>query len=340
MLAASIRRPLHRAVAAATPVARAMASSLAAVAPRGVISTTALADMLPSVTLLDASWYLPSMARDGRKEYEARRIPGARFFDINAPGLCDTATTLPHMLPRPADFGPAAAALGISKGKPVVVYDGAGLFSAARVFWTLKAFGHPSVAVLSGGLPAWAAEGRPLDTGPPPPAPPAPAEAWALDERLVRTLEQVAGVVADRRVCGAGSRAVRNAELLVDARSAGRFEGTAPEPRPGLPAGHVPTARNVPFTAVLDAGAHNALLPPAELARVFAAAGVDVSRPGVVTTGCGSGVTGAVLFLALHAAGRPLEGLALYDGSWTEWASRPGTEIAVGPAEPGEAAAL
>jgi thiosulfate/3-mercaptopyruvate sulfurtransferase len=318
--------------------------------PTPVISTTEAESWLGAgkATWVDASWYLPTAGRDGKKEYEAKRIPGAVHFDINGPGLSDTSTTLPHMLPSASDFSPAAAKLGISKARPVVVYDGTGLFAAARVWWTLTAFGHPRVAVLSGGLPKWEAEGRPLDTSPasssssPSSASSSPStapETWTLNAQLVRSLEQVVRGTAERRVC-AGNPALRDAELFVDARPAPRFEGDAPEPRPGLALGHIPLARSVPFSEVLDASAFNQLLPQDRLVEVFRAAGVDVSRPGPIVTSCGSGVTAAVVFLALAAAGRPLDRLALYDGSWAEYGGAPGMDIEKGKAEPGDASKL
>lgn len=269
-----------------------------------------------------------------------QRIAGAQHFDINAPGLCDVATTLPHMLPSEEAFAAAIAKLGVSHDKPVVVYDGAGLFSAARVWWTLTAFGHKQVAVLSGGLPRWLAEGRPVERIEPEPARETPIEKWTLNTNLVRNLAQVQAATAARRACSGSD--IRHAELVVDARAAGRFDGSAPEPRVGLSSGHVPMARSLPFTAVLDATKHNELLPKEKLVEVFKSAGVDVERPGPIVTTCGSGVTAAVLYLALVQAGRSIDGTAaggrggataLYDGAWTEYASQPGTEIAKGPAE-------
>lgn len=313
--------------------ARRMSSSAAATS--ALISTEALAARLGGVTILDASWYLPAMARNGKAEYEAKRIPGARFFDID--GVSDRSTSLPHMLPSEEEFADHAARLGIQSGKPVVVYDGAGLFSAARAWWTLKVFGHDDVSVLAGGFGKWESEGRPIETGPvPPDAPPAPKQAWRLRRDLVRDMKQVQASLAAREAAAAATSSLRGCELYVDARAGARFEGSAPEPRAGLSSGHMPTGRSLPFTGVLDGGKFPQLLPADELQAVFAAAGVDLSRPGPIVTSCGSGVTAAVLTLAAVAAGRPFESLALYDGSWTEWAANEaaGCRIVKGPAEP------
>jgi len=279
---------------------------------------------------------LPAANRDGKAEFNSRRIPTAAHFDINGPGLSDKASTLPHMLPSAREFAPAAAALGISKQRTVCVYDGNGLFSAARVWWHLRAMGHTRVAVLEGGLPRWLAEGRALDEGAPAPPPvPVAEEEWSVDPAAVRSLAQVVAASDARRAAAAGGAgALRAAELLVDARPAGRFAGAEPEPRAGLRSGHAPLARSVPHSAVLDAARHNALLPRERLVEVFRAAGVDIAREGAIVTSCGSGVTGCVLALALAQAGRPVERTALYDGSWAEYGSISSLEVAVGAAEP------
>ena len=318
-----------------------------------VVSTSFLAAQLGRVTLLDASWFLPAAKRDGKLEHALRRIPTARHFDINAPGLCDAASPLPHMLPRARELGAALAALGVRHSRAVVVYDSQGLFSAARAWYQLRAFGHPRVAVLEGGLPRWLAEGRPVATeaedaaeeaalagieaaelGAPAPE----VEEWVLDEARVRGLAQVREAAAQRaRLAGAADAAdaLRGAELLLDARPAARFAGAEPEPRAGLRSGHVPGARSVPHSSVLDSANHNALLPRERLVEVFRSAGVDVARPGALVASCGSGVTGCVLALALVQAGRPLERTALYDGSWAEYGAAAAAEapLAVGAPE-------
>lgn len=279
------------------------------------------------LSVLDGSWYLPTAQRDPRREWASRRIPGAEFFDIDAVSSHDTP--LPHMLPSAADFGVAMAALRVSKNRPVVVYDTAGLFSAPRVVWTLRAFGHPHVYLLSGGLPKWVAEGRPLATAPPPPLSPPEddPEEWELDAGAVWKADAVLAAAAR------GAPRSDADPLLVDARPAGRFTGEVPEPRPGLAGGHVPGARSVPFSAVLDPAAPGEFLAPGALRGVLAGAGVPVDRAGTIMLSCGSGVTACVVWAALLAAGRDrsLAATPIYDGSWTEYAQIPGAPIARGP---------
>ncbi|MBM3518380.1 MAG: 3-mercaptopyruvate sulfurtransferase [Alphaproteobacteria bacterium] len=270
-----------------------------------LVDTTWLAEHLASVRVLDGSWYLPQQRRDSRAEYAAGHIPGALFFDIDA--IADRTTGLPHMLPSPADFAAAAGAMGIANDDPVVVYDGAGLFSAPRVWWTFRVFGHADVAVLDGGLPKWRAEGRPTTTTVPGPAPRAYRARY--DSGLVRALGDMRANLASRR------------EQVLDARSGGRFAGVEPEPRPGLRDGHIPGSRNLPFGDLIDAG-RGTLLPAAGLRRRFTEAGIDLARP-VVTT-CGSGISAAVLALGLRVLGT---GAAVYDGSWAEWGSRSDTPV-------------
>ncbi len=279
-----------------------------------LVSTAWLAANLdrPDVRVLDATWFLPDMKRDGRAEHAERRIPGAVFFDIDA--ISDQDTTLPHMLPSPQEFAAAVGALGVGNGDAVVVYDAQGIWSAPRVWWMFRVFGHRDVAVLDGGLPRWLAEGRPVESGPPPTPEPRPFRA-AYDPSLVRGL-------ADMRAA-----LETGAAQVVDARSAPRFAGTAPEPRPGLRSGHMPGARNVPFGELIDPETKTMLPPDAILAR-FRTAGVDPDRP--LVTSCGSGVTACVLALALERAGRP--GVPVYDGSWAEWGAADGPPIETGPA--------
>jgi thiosulfate/3-mercaptopyruvate sulfurtransferase len=263
----------------------------------------------PHVKVVDASWYLPAQNRDAQAEYRAGHIPGAVFFDIDA--IADRSTDLPHMLPSADDFAAAAGALGLSERDTIVVYDGAGLFSAARVWWTLRAFGAADVRALDGGLPAWKRAGFPLDRGD---AEARPARFRAiLDRRALRDIGQVRAALAS------------GAETVVDARSAERFRGEAPEPRPGLSSGHMPGARNLPFDRLVEEGR---LVAPGRIHALFEEAGVDLDRP--VTTSCGSGVTAALLLFALANIGK--SDVAVYDGSWTQWASRPDAAIAKGPA--------
>jgi thiosulfate/3-mercaptopyruvate sulfurtransferase len=263
----------------------------------------------PDLRIFDASFYLPTEAVDARARFAEAHIPGARFFDIDA--VADQDTTLPHMLPTAGRFAACVGALGVSRRNRVVVYDQKGIFSAARVWWMFRVFGHDQVAVLDGGLPGWREHARVVTRGTPPPR---PACVFETDFRAMR-VRGLGDMLGNLR----GGR-----ELVLDARPAGRFQGWSPEPRPGLPSGHIPGARSLPFTELLQAGRH--MLPPDFLRSRFAGVGVDGSRP-VVTT-CGTGVTAAVLTLGLHLAGFP-EG-ALYDGAWTEWASRADTPKATG----------
>jgi thiosulfate/3-mercaptopyruvate sulfurtransferase len=261
-----------------------------------------------NVRVVDGSWHMPQLRRDPRAEFAQAHIPGAAFFDIDA--IADHSTDLPHMLPSPEEFARAVGALGIGDGDRVIVYDVRGVVSAARVWWTFRAFGHDDVAVLDGGLPRWRADGHPVESGVSSPTP----RTFTARPRpdLVRDLARMRENL----------RAPR--EQVLDARSAGRFAGTEPEPRAGLRGGHIPGSRNLPYDRLYRPD--GTLLPPADLKVAFETAGVDLGRP-VVTT-CGSGVTASVLALALHTLGR--RDVAVYDGSWTEWGGRDDTPIARG----------
>jgi thiosulfate/3-mercaptopyruvate sulfurtransferase len=273
-----------------------------------IVSAEWLAQNLDRVRIVDASWYMPADKRDPKAEFEAAHIPGAVFYDLDA--LSDRNTSLPHMLPTPEQFARDAGALGVGDGDMVIVYDGTGVFSAPRVWWALKAMGHDEAAVLDGGLPAWKAAGGALESGP---ANPKPTSFTARPNGAIL------------RDFGAVKAALGNTQVL-DARSAPRFEGSEPEPRPGLKSGHMPGAANIPYRAVLTGD--NKLKDDASLQKLFAEKGLDLRAP--IITSCGSGVTAAILMLALEKLGS--RQVAVYDGSWSEWGGRDDAPVATGPA--------
>lgn len=266
----------------------------------------------PDIVVVDGSWYLPAMNRDPEAEYRAGHIPGAVRFDIDT--VKDASSPLPHMLPPPEEFAAAVGASGIGDGMKIVVYDGAGLVAAPRVWWTFRVFGARDVAILEGGFPAWQRAGFPVEEGEPRPRP-----------RRTFTTRFDRGAVADladvRRALETGSAQV------LDARPGDRFRGEVPEIRPGVRSGHMPGSFNLPSSELIERGR---LRDPEALRAAFDRAGVDLARP--VITSCGSGVTAAILALAMETLGRPAR--ALYDGSWTEWGSREDLPIATGPARP------
>ncbi len=276
--------------------------------PDPLVSTEWLAQHLGDrdLRVVDATWYLPHLKRDPRAEYLAAHIPGAVFFDIDE--IKDSQSPLPHMLPDAREFARAVGTLGIGDGDRVVVYGGRFGIAAARLWWTFRVFGHDRIAVLDGGLAQWRAEGRPLEVGKVSPTP--GRFTVRFRPELVRDLEAMRTNLESRR------------EQVVDARSSGRFAGTEPEPRPGLRGGHIPGSHNLPYDRLFRA-ADGTLLEPEALRRAFADAGVNVDKP-VVTT-CGSGVSAAVLALALYRLGR--RDVPVYDGSWTEWAGRTDTPV-------------
>ena len=274
-----------------------------------LVSTAWLSNRLndSQVRILDASWFMPDSGRDPAKDYAERHIPGAVFFGVDE--ISDHADPLPHMLSAPADFAVAVRRLGVGSDSIVVVYDSVGLFSAPRVWWNFRAMGHQSTYVLDGGLPRWLDEGRPVETG------------WREtlhadfksrpDSSLVRNLADMTRILAD------------SSAQILDARPEVRFTGAAPEPRAGLRGGHMPGALNLPFTSLVEGGA---LRSPEDLRSVFATAGVDLGRP--MVTSCGSGISAALLALALARIGRA--DIAVYDGSWVEWGGRADTAVVTG----------
>jgi thiosulfate/3-mercaptopyruvate sulfurtransferase len=266
-----------------------------------LVSTQWLADHLdaPDIIVVDGSFYLTTMKRDAQAEYLEGHIPGAVFFDVDK--IADHSTNLPHMLPSPEQFSSAMRSLGIGDGMSIVVYDGMGLYGAARVWWSFQIFGVREVFILDGGLPKWKAEGRPIEFG----------EIKRTPRHFTARLDR--GAVADAN--DVKKALEQKSAQVVDARAADRFAGKAPEPRPGLRSGHMPGALNLPFGNLLEDGR---LASPEKVAKAFADAGVDTSKP--VITSCGSGVTAAILTFALEATGKNKG--RLYDGSWTEWGAR------------------
>ena len=280
--------------------------------PKTLVSTEWLAAHLkdPDLRILDASWYMPAEARDAKAEFAKAHIPNARFFDID--DVSDHRSDLPHMAPPVEKFMSRLRAMGVGDGHQVVVYDGSGLFSAARVWWLFKLMGQDNIAVLNGGLPKWLSEGRPVND----------------EEPLIRdrhmTVRRRAELVKD--VTQVSSASKLGDYEIVDARAPERFRGDVPEPREGLRSGHIPGAKNVFFKSLLNGD--QTLKSPAEVKAIFEGAGVDLQKP--VITSCGSGVTAAVLSLALEAIGKTDH--SLYDGSWTEWGAFPTVPVATGEA--------
>ncbi len=273
-----------------------------------LVSTEWLAAHLesPDVRVVDATFFLPKAGRDARAEFEQRHIPGAVFFDVE--DIKDDEASAPLMAPPAAKFTARVRRLGLGDGARIVVYDGNNFCASARVWWMFRLFGASDVAVLDGGLAKWVADGRPVDDLP---RAPTDRHFTARENTLiVRDLDQVRANIKTK------------AEQLVDARSSGRFYGVEPEPREGLRAGHVPGSVNLPYEELIDP-ATRTLLPPERLPSIFEAAGVDLARP--ITTTCGSGVSAAILNLALYELGH-IEA-AMYDGSWAEWAGRADTPV-------------
>jgi len=281
--------------------------------PDALVSTDWLAAHLddPHVRIVDASFKLPGITPTARQDYDRGRIPGAVFFDID--DIAEPGTSLPHIVPSPELFARKMEGLGIGDDDRVVAYDSVGLSSAGRAWWMLRLFGHSNVAILDGGLPKWKAEGRPLDDAVP--APPRRRFTARLDSSLVRDKRALLENLSSRH------------EQVVDARAAGRFEGTAEESWPGRRRGHIPGSRNLPYERVTDP--HTRQLRSAEeLTELFRGAGVALDRP--IVTSCGSGVTACAVAFAAYLVGHP--GAAVYDGSWSEWGLPGDTPIETGPA--------
>ncbi len=259
------------------------------------------------LVVLDSSWHMPASGRSGREEFLEAHIPGARFFDIDA--LSDATNPAPHMLPNAAEFGAAMERLGIGRDDGIVVYDNSPLRTAARGWFMLRHFGAPQVAILDGGLHKWLAEGRPIESGEP------------KQRRATFAAEPRDEVVTKQDLLAGEFRSP-----LLDARGKGRFEGTDADPRPGVEPGHIPGARNLPFSALYNED--GTFRSNEELSRLFAEAGIDPAQPFVAS--CGSGVTANSLIFAAHLLGN--DSTRLYDGSWSEWGADPATPKGLGPA--------
>uniref|UniRef100_A0A7N0T2U0 Sulfurtransferase n=1 Tax=Kalanchoe fedtschenkoi TaxID=63787 RepID=A0A7N0T2U0_KALFE len=285
----------------------------------------------PDTKVLDASWYMPDEKRNPLQEYQVAHTPGALFFDVD--GISDQTTNLPHMLPSEQAFAAAVSALGVENKDSLVVYDGKGIFSAARVWWMFRVFGHDRVWVLDGGLPKWRASGFDVESSA---SSDAILKASAATEAIQKVYQgQAVGPITfeakfQPHLVWSLAQVWKNIEdktyQHVDARSKARFDGTAAEPRKGIRSGHVPGSKCIPFGQMLDES--QSLLPADDLLKRFEQEGISIDKP--VVTSCGTGVTACILALGLHRLGK--SDVAVYDGSWTEWGANPDTPVDTQPA--------
>ena len=278
--------------------------------PTALVETDWMVENLktPDVRIIDATYFLPGAKRDAKAEFAAEHIPGAVFFDID--DICDSGSDLSHMLPDAETFSVKVSALGIADTDKIVVYDtNGGGMAAARVWWTFRVFGHDDICLLNGAMKTWLAEGRPVTDKAPAPQP--AAYAAVKNDAMVRDIDQMLANVESGN------------EQVIDARAKERFEGTAPEPREGARAGHIPGSLNLPFGQFFDKKRNSVMRDAEELTQAIAAAGLDLDRP--ITASCGSGVTASMLAFGFYLIGK--KDVAVYDGSWSEWGMRPDTPI-------------
>lgn len=278
--------------------------------PDALVSTEWLAQHInaPDVRVVDGTSYMPNQDQNGQDQYDKQHIPGAVYFDIN--DIADETNPLPHMLPSAEKFSSKVRKLGLGDGNKIVVYDAnGGYLAAARVWWMFRVFGHEDVAVLDGGLQKWIDEGRPIDDLPPPPR--ERHFTSRVNHSLVRSVEQIIANIDAAK------------EQVIDARSAGRFKGVDPEPRPSAKVGHIPGSLSLPFNQLMDPKNNFVYRSGDEIKETVERAGIDISKP--ISASCGSGVTACVLALGLYLIGH--KNTAVYDGSWSEWGDHPETPV-------------